>query len=79
MLRTCIELDMDCADFCRLTASFIARRSDFVELVCQDCAEICTACADQCEQHASDHCGACARACRSCAEACLKVGAAAFA
>jgi hypothetical protein len=70
---------MDCADFCRLTASFVARGSDFVELVCQDCAEICTACAEECEKHASTHCRQCAEACRKCAEECLKVGVAAYA
>ncbi|HEY0906671.1 MAG TPA: four-helix bundle copper-binding protein [Methylophilus sp.] len=69
---------MDCTDFCRLTASFIARGSDFTELVCQDCAEICTRCAEECDQHATSHCHACAQACRRCAEACLKVGSAAF-
>jgi hypothetical protein len=79
MMRTCVELDMDCADFCRLTATFIGRDSDFIELVCQDCAEICTACAEECEKHDAEHCRQCAETCRRCAEECLKVGVAEYA
>jgi hypothetical protein len=74
MMKTCISLNMDCAEFCRLTASYLGRNSEFSELVCQDCAEICTACAEECVNHQADHCIQCAQACRACAEECLKVG-----
>ena len=73
-MANCIALDLDCAAYCRMTASLLARGSQFVELVCQDCAEICHACAEECSQHAMQHCQQCAEACRRCAEACLKLG-----
>ena len=73
-MANCIALDMDCAAYCRMTAGFLARGSQLLELVCQDCAEICQACAEECGQHGMAHCQACAEACRHCAEECLKLG-----
>lgn len=73
-MRDCILLDVDCAAFCRLAAGFMARDSQMLQLICQDCAEICIACAEECSQHPAQHCKDCAAACRLCAEACLKMG-----
>jgi hypothetical protein len=72
-MARCIKLDMDCAQFCRMAAAFMARASESAKLVCEDCAEICTLCAEECSRHQHDHCQACAAACRRCAEECLRM------
>lgn len=73
MLARCIKLDIDCADICLLTASFVARDSEHANHLLKECAEICEACAEECEKHAHmEHCRKCADACRHCAEACLQ-------
>lgn len=70
----CIRLDMDCADICRLVASFVARESVHANHLMRECAEICEACAEECEKHSHmEHCRACAEACRHCAEACAQI------
>lgn len=61
----------DCADFCRLTASFLGRDSEFSDLVREDCAELCQRCAEECGQQSLPECRQCAEACRTCAELCL--------
>lgn len=72
MLATCIKLDIDCAEICRTTASFIERGSEHADHLLKACAEICEACAEECEKHTQmEHCEKCAEACRRCAEACL--------
>jgi hypothetical protein len=71
MLARCIKLDIDCADICQLTASFVARGSEHAGHLLKECAEICNACAEECEKHAHmEHCQKCAEACRRCAEEC---------
>ena len=71
MLAECIKLDIDCAEICKITASFVSRGSKHAEHLLNECAEICNACAEECEKHSHmEHCRKCARACRSCAEAC---------
>lgn len=73
MLTRCIKLDMDCADICQLTASYVARGSEHTNHLLKECAEICEACAEECEKHAHmEHCSKCAEACRHCAEVCLQ-------
>jgi len=75
MLTRCIKLDIDCADICRLVASYVARGSEHASHLLKECAEICEACAEECEKHAEhgmEHCRVCAEACRTCAEACLQ-------
>src|SRR5690349_2623971 len=74
MLTRCIKLDIDCAAICQLTASFVARRSEHMYHLLNECAEICNACAQECEKHAAhgmEHCRHCAEVCRHCAEECL--------
>jgi len=73
-LRDAILAATDCAAFARLAAGFMARDSQMLQLICQDCAEICMACADECAQHPAEHCQVCAEACRKCADECLKMG-----
>lgn len=75
MLSTCIKLDLDCADICKVTAALLARGSEHGKHLLKECAEICNACAEECEKHAHhhEHCKRCAEACRSCAEACTSI------
>jgi hypothetical protein len=75
MLARCIELDMYCADVCRMAAAFMARSDEYTKRVCSLCAEICEDCAKECAQHEHDHCKICAEACYRCAEECRKMAA----
>ena len=72
-MARCIALDIDCAEICRLAAAYMARGSQFAEMVCKVCADICDACAAECAQHKMDHCQQCAEACRRCADACRQM------
>lgn len=74
-MRRCIQLDIDCAEFCRMAAAVMSRGSEFAEKICAVCADICEACARECGQHANEHCQACAEACRLCAQECRKMAA----
>ncbi|MES2330729.1 MAG: four-helix bundle copper-binding protein [Bacteroidota bacterium] len=74
MMARCIKLDTDCAEMCRVTASFVARGSEHAPHLLRECAEICAACAEECEKHAGmEHCRECAESCRACAEACASL------
>lgn len=72
-MTRCIKLDMDCAQICRLAASYMARGSEFAQTICQVCADLCEACGQECAKHQMDHCQRCAQACRKCAEACRQM------
>jgi len=70
----CIQLDIDCAEICRLAAAYMARGSDLAGPICETCAEVCDACATECEHHkAMEHCRQCAEACRRCAAECRRM------
>ena len=73
MMKECIRLDRECADFCSYLEQAIMRNSPFVKELAAVCAEICERCAAECEHHSHDHCQACAEACKKCAEACRSV------
>ena len=77
MMARCIATDMDCAQICRLAASYMARGSEFAKAVCQQCADICQACGDECAKHQMSHCQECAAACKRCAEECRRMATAA--
>jgi hypothetical protein len=72
-MARCIQLDMDCAEICRLAAAYMARGSDFTADVCETCALVCDACAQECAKHKMGHCQDCAKACRRCAEECRRM------
>lgn len=72
-MASCIALDMDCADTCRLAGAALARESEFAMPVCELCATICEACAEECARHEMAHCAECAAACQRCAKACRSV------
>lgn len=75
-LRTCIRLDLDCADICEVTGRVLTRQTEYdaptSKAQLEACAEACTTCAQECERHADhhEHCRVCAEACRRCEEAC---------
>lgn len=69
-MAECIRLDMQCAQICRLVASFMALDSEYAKPLCRLCADICNACGDECAKHEADHCQECARACHRCAKEC---------
>ena len=74
MLARCIQLDIDCADMCRLAAGYMGRGSELAAAVCESCAEVCDACADECDKNGKmQHCRECAEACRRCAEECRRM------
>ena|SRR5829696_9223564 len=71
MLTRCIKLDIDCAEICKLAASYVSRGSEHTQHILNECAEICDACAEECEKHSHmEHCRKCAGYCRHCAEVC---------
>jgi hypothetical protein len=70
-MTACIELDMDCAAICNLTASFLSRESTFAKHILPLCHDVCIACAEECEKHHHEHCKRCAAICRQCASQCL--------
>ena len=66
-----IRLMMDCAEICKMSASFMARGSDHAGRIAEICAEICEKCAESCEAMADDsEMARCADICRQCAESC---------
>jgi hypothetical protein len=74
-LARCIQLDIDCAELCRLAVSYMSRESEHAEDACELCALICEACARECAEHKMmRHCQDCAASCRRCAEECRRVG-----
>ena len=72
-MARCIQLDMDCAEICRLAAAYMSRGSEFAGELCETCALICEACAQECAKHKMGHCQDCAKACRRCAEECRRM------
>jgi hypothetical protein len=70
MMARCIELDMHCAEICRLAANFMAKSELYAKDICELCARICEDCGNECAKHQNDHCQRCAKACKACAEAC---------
>ena len=72
-LILCIRLDMDCAQVCRLAASYLSRGSHFAQMACKVCAEICEACAKECARHDLEPCRRCARSCLACADGCREM------
>src|SRR5699024_671392 len=65
-MARCIKLDLDCAEICRVAASYMARGSEFAQAICRLCAEVCQACAEECAKHQMNHCQRCAEARSGC-------------
>ena len=69
-MEKCIRTDRDCADICRITATFVARESQYMQKMLKQCIELCKDCEKECRKHDHDHCQKCADACRECVQAC---------
>lgn len=78
-LRTCIRLDLDCADICDTTGRVLLRMvqggAALSRSLVEACAQACAECATECERHAEthEHCRICAEACRRCEAACRQL------
>ncbi len=75
-LRTCIRLNLDCADICATTGAVLTRQTGYdastSKTQLQACRQACATCGDECARHAEmhEHCRVCAEACRRCETAC---------
>lgn len=75
-LRTCITMNLDCADICATTGRVLSRHTGYdatlSRAVLEACRAACKACGDECADHADmhEHCRVCADACRRCEQAC---------
>lgn len=79
-LRTCIRLNLDCADICATTGRLLSRQTggsdpQLMRSLLEACAALCRACGDTCAGHAEmhEHCRVCAEACRRCENTCRQL------
>ena len=68
-----LQLAADCAAFCDLSATMIARMSPLMVESCRACAEACAACAAACGKFDSAEMRACAKACRDSETSCREM------
>lgn len=68
--RQQLEFLRDCADICHVTASFVARNSQFAKMLAHLCARICEVCGNECSKFADRHSQHCAQVCLQCAQEC---------
>ena len=68
-----IRLALDCGEICGFTARFVARDSEFKDVVLRQCAIVCKACEDECRQHDLVSAGHCAEVCHEAHLACALV------
>ncbi len=71
-----IQLFIDCAQMCMITADYLTRESVIHDRVCRVCADACRLCAESCEKVASGNqlLKQCANMCRRCSESCASMG-----
>jgi len=70
---------LDCAELCRLTASFVARDSPLHAMACALCADACQRAARDCERVEDENVRRVAEACRRTADRCRRIAAASVA
>ena len=63
-------LASDCAAFCELSATMIAKQSAMMVHSCAACAEVCKACAAECSKFDMPQMKDCAEACLECEKSC---------
>jgi hypothetical protein len=65
------QIVADCAAFCALSATMIARHSTMMTFSCRACADACRRCAQECETFDTDiDMKICLDACQRCEESC---------
>lgn len=67
------EYTMDCAAFCKLTASLMAHRSPLSTIAHRACADACRDCAAVCAKSDVKMLQDCAKICRECEQVCRKM------
>lgn len=78
-LRSCIRLNLDCADICVATTNVMSRRTEtdwgVMRAQVNALLEACRINGAECEKHASkhEHCRVCAQSCRRCEDACRRM------
>ncbi len=65
-----LHLVADCAAFCDLSATLIARQSPLMVQACAACAHACQACGAECDKFKDAELKECARACHDCVASC---------
>jgi hypothetical protein len=65
-----LHLVADCAAFCDLSATLIARQSPLMTHACAACAQACQACGAECDKFNDAALKDCARACHDCEASC---------
>jgi hypothetical protein len=65
-----LHLVADCAGFCNLSATLIARRSPLMAQSCAACTAACQVCGAECDKLNTPAMKECALACHRCEEAC---------
>ncbi|WP_437300294.1 four-helix bundle copper-binding protein [Sorangium sp. So ce426] len=65
-----VEIMLDCAEICQMSAHFMLRGSPLLGRTCEVCAEVCDRCASECDRFDDERTNMCAEVCRACAEAC---------
>lgn len=63
----------DCAQFCAMSASLMARKSPLMIHSCRACAEACKECLAGCEKVKDPQTAKCADACRECEKSCREM------
>lgn len=63
----------DCAEFCKLSATMIARHSPLMTASCGACADACAACASACSKFDSEVMKSCAETCKKCEDSCREM------
>ncbi len=71
-----IQLSIDCAQMCMVTADYLTRQSVIHDRVCRVCADACRLCAESCEKVAGGNqlLKQCADLCRRCSDSCASMG-----
>jgi hypothetical protein len=78
-LKSCIRMNLDCADICETGARVMSRQVDtnqtVIRSIMEACATVCRECAAVCKSHASrhEHCRICAEMCRRCENTCRQM------
>jgi hypothetical protein len=68
-----LHMAADCAEFCGLSASLIARHSPLMAYACEACADACKACSAECDKFDSEQMKDCAKSCRECEKSCREM------
>lgn len=72
--KGCISILMECACICKESSAFMSLDAKYAIDLCRLCAVICENCAEECSAFSDDHCQNCADECNFCATECKMMG-----